>query len=119
MFDAFPFDAWPAPYGDGPEDMAEFWTFGGEGSTGTWILTVIGFVVMLVSLSGASSFSRTGSSPAQAGTPARVGAHSIALAAGARRGRNDGRETDRLPPAAERGTAAWRRSCLRCRSSAS
>ena len=52
MFDAFPFDAWPAPYGDGPEDMAEFWTFGGEGSTGTWILTVLGFVVMLVSFWG-------------------------------------------------------------------
>lgn len=52
MFDAFPFDAWPAPYGDGPEDMAEFWTFGGEGSTGTWILTVLGFATMLIAFWG-------------------------------------------------------------------
>ncbi|MFO7573473.1 MAG: hypothetical protein R6W48_12865 [Gaiellaceae bacterium] len=52
MFDAFPFDAWPPPYGDGPEDMAEFWTFGGGGSTGTWIMTVLGFAVMLVAFWG-------------------------------------------------------------------
>ena len=43
MFDAFPFDEWG-------EDIADFWTFGGGGSTGTWILTVIGFVVMCVAL---------------------------------------------------------------------
>ena len=41
MFDAFPFDEWS-------EDIAEFWTFGGEGSTGTWIMTVVGFSVMLI-----------------------------------------------------------------------
>lgn len=52
MFDAFPFDSWPPPYGDGPEDMAEFWTFGGQGSTGTWILTVLGFAVMLIAFYG-------------------------------------------------------------------
>lgn len=52
MFDAFPFDAWPPPYGDGPEDMAEFWTFGGGGSTGTWILTVLGFAAMLIAFWG-------------------------------------------------------------------
>jgi hypothetical protein len=43
MFDAFPFDEWS-------EDIAEFWTFGGEGSTGTWILTVLGFSVMIIAL---------------------------------------------------------------------
>ncbi len=43
MFDAFPFDEWS-------EDIAEFWTFGGEGSTGTWIMTALGFSVMLIAL---------------------------------------------------------------------
>jgi hypothetical protein len=45
MFDAFPFDEWS-------EDIAEFWTFGGEGSTGTWILTALGFAVMIVTFIG-------------------------------------------------------------------
>ena len=43
MFDAFPFDEWG-------EDIAEFWTFGGEGSTGTWIMTALGFSVMIIAL---------------------------------------------------------------------
>jgi hypothetical protein len=41
MFDAFPYDAWS-------EEIADFWTFGGGGSTGTWILTILGFAVMLI-----------------------------------------------------------------------
>ena len=45
MFDAFPYDEWS-------EDIAEFWTFGGEGSTGTWILTVLGVAAMLISFWG-------------------------------------------------------------------
>jgi hypothetical protein len=45
MFDAFPFDEWS-------EDIAEFWTFGGEGSTGTWIMTALGFTAMLLSFWG-------------------------------------------------------------------
>jgi hypothetical protein len=45
MFDAFPFDEWG-------EDIAEFWTFGGEGSTGTWIMTIVGFSVMLLAFIG-------------------------------------------------------------------
>jgi hypothetical protein len=45
MFDAFPYSEWS-------EDIAEFWTFGGEGSTGTWILTVLGFAVMLIAFWG-------------------------------------------------------------------
>ncbi len=45
MFDAFPFDEWS-------EDIAEFWTFGGEGSTGTWIMTALGVAAMLVSFWG-------------------------------------------------------------------
>jgi hypothetical protein len=45
MFDAFPFDEWS-------EDISEFWTFGGQGSTGTWILTVLGFAAMLIAFWG-------------------------------------------------------------------
>jgi hypothetical protein len=45
VFDSFPFDEWS-------EDVAEFWTWAGEGSTGTWILTILGFVVMLIAFVG-------------------------------------------------------------------
>ena len=41
MFDAFPYDEWS-------EDIAGFWTFGPESSTGTYILTVLGIAVMLI-----------------------------------------------------------------------
>jgi hypothetical protein len=45
MFDAFPFDEWA-------DATAEFWTFGGAGSTGTWIMTILGFAAMLIALVG-------------------------------------------------------------------
>lgn len=45
MFDAFPFDKWST-------DITTFWTFGNEGSTGTWILTILGMIVTAVSLVG-------------------------------------------------------------------
>jgi hypothetical protein len=45
MFDAFPYDEWG-------ENVADFWTFGGEGSTGTWIMTILGFSVMLIAFVG-------------------------------------------------------------------
>ena len=45
MFDAFPYDEWS-------EDIAGFWTFGPESSTGTYILTVLGIAVMLIALIG-------------------------------------------------------------------
>jgi hypothetical protein len=45
MFDAFPFDEWS-------EDIAGFWTFGPESSTGTYILTVLGVAVMLIAFVG-------------------------------------------------------------------
>ena len=41
MFDAFPYDEWS-------EDIAGFWTFGPESSTGTYILTALGIAVMLI-----------------------------------------------------------------------
>ena len=43
MIDSFPFDKWG-------EDIAAFWTFGPENSTGTYILTVLGVIAMIVSL---------------------------------------------------------------------
>ncbi|MCI0633923.1 MAG: hypothetical protein L0206_08430 [Actinobacteria bacterium] len=45
MFDAFPFDEWA-------EATAEFWTFGGESSTGTYIMTAIGVAVMVLAFIG-------------------------------------------------------------------
>jgi hypothetical protein len=41
MFDAFPYDEWS-------EDIAGFWTYGPESSTGTYILTVLGIAVMVI-----------------------------------------------------------------------
>ena len=41
MFDAFPYDEWS-------EDIAGFWTFGPESSTGTYILTALGIAVMFI-----------------------------------------------------------------------
>jgi hypothetical protein len=45
MFDAFPFDSWE-------DATAEFWTFGGEGSTGTYIMTGLGVAAMIIAFIG-------------------------------------------------------------------
>lgn len=45
MFDTFPFDEWS-------EDIAEFWTWGPANSTGTYILTALGVILMIMSLIG-------------------------------------------------------------------
>jgi hypothetical protein len=45
MFDAFPFDEWS-------EDIADFWTFGGANSTGTYIMTALGVTVMVLAFIG-------------------------------------------------------------------
>lgn len=45
MFDAFPYDEWSG-------EVAEFWTFGGESSTGTYIMTVLGIAVVLIAFAG-------------------------------------------------------------------
>jgi hypothetical protein len=45
MFNSFPYDKWS-------EDIAEFWTWGGANSTGTYILTVLGIIFMVVALIG-------------------------------------------------------------------
>ena len=45
MIDSFPFDEWS-------EDIAAFWTFGPENSTGTYIMTFLGVAAMLIALVG-------------------------------------------------------------------
>jgi hypothetical protein len=45
VIDSFPFDEWA-------EDIAGFWTFGPGNSTGTYILTVLGIIVMVSALIG-------------------------------------------------------------------
>lgn len=45
MFDAFPYDAW------GP-DVADFWAFGGANSTGTYIMTALGLILMFAAIIG-------------------------------------------------------------------
>lgn len=43
MIDSFPFDEWS-------EDITSFWTFGPENSTGTYVLTVLGIILMVAAL---------------------------------------------------------------------
>ena len=45
MIDSFPFDEWS-------EEVADFWTFGPGNSTGTYILTVLGIILMLAAIVG-------------------------------------------------------------------
>jgi hypothetical protein len=40
VIDSFPFDEWS-------EDITAFWTFGPENSTGTYIMTVLGIILMV------------------------------------------------------------------------
>jgi hypothetical protein len=43
VIDSFPFDEWS-------EEITSFWTFGPEDSTGTYVLTVLGIILMVVAL---------------------------------------------------------------------
>jgi hypothetical protein len=43
VIDSFPFDEWT-------EDIAAYWTFGPENSTGTYVMTVLGIILMVASL---------------------------------------------------------------------
>ncbi len=45
MIDSFPFEKWG-------EDITSFWTFGPGGSTGTYVLTVLGIAVMVAAFVG-------------------------------------------------------------------
>ena len=52
MFDSFPYDSWLDAAGSLNQDVADFWTFGGHNSTGTYILTILGITVMLIAFWG-------------------------------------------------------------------
>jgi hypothetical protein len=43
MIDSFPFDKWG-------ENVGAFWTFWSEGKTGTYVLTVLGCILMVAAL---------------------------------------------------------------------
>ena len=45
MIDSFPYEEWS-------EKIAAFWTFGPENSTGTYVLTILGIILMIGSLVG-------------------------------------------------------------------
>lgn len=45
MIDSFPYDRWS-------EQVSAFWTFGGGGSAGTYVLTVLGMILMVAALIG-------------------------------------------------------------------
>jgi hypothetical protein len=45
MIDSFPFDEWA-------DDIAGYWTFGPGNSTGTYVLTVLGIALMVISIIG-------------------------------------------------------------------
>jgi hypothetical protein len=45
VIDSFPFD-------ELSEEVTAFWTFGPQNSTGTYLLTVLGIILMIVSLIG-------------------------------------------------------------------
>jgi hypothetical protein len=45
MIDSFPYEEWS-------DDIAAFWTFGPQNSTGTYVLTVLGIILMISSLIG-------------------------------------------------------------------
>ena len=45
MIDSFPFDEFS-------EELTAFWTFGPQNSTGTYVLTVLGIILMVVALIG-------------------------------------------------------------------
>ncbi|OFW74636.1 MAG: hypothetical protein A2Y55_09650 [Actinobacteria bacterium RBG_16_68_12] len=45
MFDTFPYDEWS-------DTVTDFWTWGPANSTGTYVLTVLGCILMVASLIG-------------------------------------------------------------------
>ena len=45
MWNSFPYDEWS-------ETVTDFWTFGGANSTGTYVLTVLGCILMVGALIG-------------------------------------------------------------------
>lgn len=52
MFNSFPYETWLNPDGTLNQDLTDFWTWGGANSTGTYILTVLGCILMVAALVG-------------------------------------------------------------------
>ena len=52
MFNSFPYDSWLLPDGSVNQEITDFWTWGGANSTGTYILTVLGCILMVASIIG-------------------------------------------------------------------
>jgi hypothetical protein len=52
MFDSFPYDSWLDAEGNVNQELGDFWTWGGHDSAGTYILTVLGCILMVASLIG-------------------------------------------------------------------
>ena len=52
MFNSFPYETWLNPDGSFNTELTDFWTWGGANSTGTYILTVLGCILMVASLIG-------------------------------------------------------------------
>ena len=50
MIDAFPFRSWLTEGGDVNQDLTAFWPFAPGGSTGTWVLTIIGMIVTVLAI---------------------------------------------------------------------
>lgn len=52
MFNTFPYDSWLLPDGSVNQEITDFWTWGGANSTGTYVLTVLGCILMVASIIG-------------------------------------------------------------------
>lgn len=52
MFNSFPYESWLDAEGNLNQEITDFWTFGGANSTGTYVLTVLGCLLMVAALIG-------------------------------------------------------------------
>lgn len=53
MFDTFPYESWLTPDGKSlNQDIGGFWTWGPGDTTGTYILTALGMLLMIVAIIG-------------------------------------------------------------------
>jgi hypothetical protein len=52
MFNSFPYDSWLDEDGNFNQAITDFWTWGGHNSTGTYILTVLGVILMIAAFIG-------------------------------------------------------------------
>ena len=52
MFNSFPYDSWLDAEGNLNQEITDFWTWGGANSTGTYILTVLGCILMVAAIIG-------------------------------------------------------------------